>query len=247
MMLQNIDMIRILSVLIPMPFISVVFLYLAYKILTRSRSRISLTLSFFYVLLGFSTLTNIAFLLLIPTELDILLYILYFFIAFVTIFGFIFILIFIHNLLNIESIYSFKKYLFFIILYGLCCFLLLGMFFLGIGIDPELRINISNETSWKPVYSWEFLIVVYIFFSLSITIPYLIYSIKLYKKFEDKNLKKRLRFFILGIFGMTIMFYGVVLFNTWQNDLFKALWSILVIFIMIPSAYSIYYGIGQNL
>jgi hypothetical protein len=247
MLLQNESLIRTLSILIPMPFICIVFLYLAYKILRRSRSRISLTLSCFYILLGLSTLTNIVFLLLIPTEFDILLYILYFFIAFITIFGFVFILIFIHNLLNIESIYSFKKYLLVIIVYGLCCFILLGIFFFGVGIDPELRISISNETNWTPVYSIEFLIVVYIFFSLSITLPTLIYSIKLYNQFEDKNLKKKLRYFILGIFGMTVMLYGVVLFNTWQNITFKSIWSILVIFIMIPSAYSIYYGIGQNL
>jgi len=223
-----------------MPFISIVFLYLGYKLLRRSRSRLSLTLSIFYILLGFSTLTNVAFLLLTPTQLDILLYILYFFISFTTIFGFIFILIFIHNLLKIESIYSFKKYLLIIIIYGLCCFFLL------IGV-PE-GITISDETNWTPVYSWNFLIAVYIFFTLSITITTLIYSIKLYNKFEDKNLKKKLRFFILGIFGMTIMFYGVVLFNTWnENVTFKSLWSILVIFIMVPSAYLIFYGIGQNL
>lgn len=239
MIYQDPALIRLLSILIPMPFISIVFLFLAFKILKRSRSQLSLTLSIFYILIGTSTFTNLIFLLLTPTRIDTLLFILYFLTSYLTIFAFIFILVFIHNLLNIDSIYSFKKYLIIILVYGIACFILL------IAVPEGIRI--SSETNWVPVYSWTFLVVEYIFFTCFITISVFMYSTKLYRKFEDKNLKKKLRYFILGIFGMILILYGVVLFNTWQHITFKSIWSVLVMFIMVPSAISIYYGIGQKL
>ncbi|MFW9945493.1 MAG: hypothetical protein ACFFBZ_07535 [Promethearchaeota archaeon] len=239
MIYQDPALIRLLSILIPMPLLGIVFLFLAFRILKRSRSQLSLTLSVFYILIGIAVIINLIFLLVTPTRIDILLYILYFLTSYLILFAFIFIVVFIHNLLKIDSIYSYKKYSMIILLYGIGCFILL------IAVPEGIRI--SSETNWVPVYSWTFLLVEYVFYTCFITISTLIYATKLYLKFKDKNLKKKLRFFILGILGMIFILYGIVLFNTWQDVTFKTVWSISSFFIMVPSALFIYYGIGQNL
>ncbi|MGB5909605.1 MAG: hypothetical protein WBH31_00290 [Promethearchaeia archaeon] len=239
MIYQDPTLIRLLSIIIPMPFIGIVFLFLAFKILKRSRSQLSLTLSVFYILIGIAVFINLTFLLITPTRIDILLFILYFLTSYLILFAFIFIVVFIHNLLKIDSIYSFKKYSIIILVYGISCFMLL------IAVPEGIRI--SSETNWVPLYSWTFLLVEYVFFTCFITISTLIYAIKLYNKFKDKNLKKKLRYFILGIFGMILILYLIVLNNTWQDITFKTVLSISSFFIMVPSALSIYYGIGQNL
>ncbi|MFX1329830.1 MAG: hypothetical protein ACFE91_17000, partial [Promethearchaeota archaeon] len=155
MIYQDPALIRLLSILIPFPIIGIVFLYFAFKVLKRSRSQLSFTLSAFYIVIGTALLINVVFLLITPTRIDILLFILYFLISYLTLFGFIFIVVFIHNLLKIDSIYSFKKYSIIILVYGIGCFFLL--------IAVPNGIRISSETNWVPIYSWTFLVVEYVF------------------------------------------------------------------------------------
>lgn len=79
-----------------------------------------------------------------------------------------------------------------------------------------------------------------------IIIPSTIYFKKLYNKFEKIELKKKLRYFTAGIYGMFFTSYGAVLYNTWQNPIFKVVWTFLSL-IIIPSGLLIYYGIARNL
>lgn len=98
-----------------------------------------------------------------------------------------------------------------------------------------------------PAYSWVFLIITYIIFTLGTVIPTIVFSIKLYNTFEDKTLKRKLKYFFIGVIGMCFAFYGLMLYNTWFDSIFRSIWTIVVFFIVIPSMFLIYYGIGQNL
>ncbi len=98
-----------------------------------------------------------------------------------------------------------------------------------------------------PAYSWVFLTFIYIIFTLGTVIPTIIFSIKLFNTFEDRTLKRKFKFFIIGVIGMCFAFYGLMLYNTWSDSIFRTIWSFLVFFIVIPSILLIYYGIGQNL
>jgi hypothetical protein len=55
-----------------------------------------------------------------------------------------------------------------------------------------------------------------------------------------------LMFFFIGIFGILIAFYGLILYNTWYESLYRLIWPI-VSLLTIPSGYLIYYGIGRDL
>ena len=237
--LFQIDPVRTALILTLQPILGSFFLYLAYKVLKRRTTRVSLTLSAFYIINGVATMIN-AILIPLKSNQTILIHnILYYINAFLVLYGFIFILIFIHNLLKVKSIFSFKKYLWIILIYAASSIIVLT-------IIPN-SIFIDESTNWIPVYSWLFLVVIYVYFTIIITIPIIIFSMRLYKKFEDKGLKGKLRRFIMGILGMLLVFYGVTLYNTWHVFLFRTIWSVLVVLITIPSSFLIFYGIGHNI
>jgi hypothetical protein len=161
--------------------------------------------------------------------------IVYFIASFSVIYSTIFLLLFLIHLQR-ES-FSIISQLILLFFYGLISVILL--IFPG-GID------IGEHANWIPRYSLEFLILSYIYLTVAVIIPIFYFLIKIYSTFKDKPLKKKFIFFSLGIVFMLITIYGLVLYNTWQDPIFRTLWSVISL-IVIPSGLLIYYGIAQNL
>lgn len=235
MIFQNIDIARFLIVIFMHSFITVLLYFLSFKILRRNINRMTINLSLFYFLPGTGFLLNLIFLTLSTSFLG---YILYFISAFCTLSGFIFIVIVLINIINIKPYSSKKRQILIIFIY-----LILGLVILFL---PG-GITINEDTNWTPVFSLPFLITMYIYFTSIIFIPSLIFSYKIYKSFKDKKLKIKYLFFFIGIIGMLLAFYGLILFNTWYNPTFRTIWSVLVFFIVVPSGIFIYYGIIHKL
>ena len=220
------------------PILIIFFLYVAYLILKRNRNQITLTLSVFYILTAIGFTLNIIFILLILVHVEFILSIVYFLATFLILFSPIFLVIFILHLLHSVPSLSRKKQMFIICPYGILSFLVL--------LWPG-GIIINVHTNWIPIYSWQFLIVIYIFFTCLIFVPTIVNLIKMYKLFKDKDLKKKLRYFSLGIFGALISLYGLILYNTWDDPLYKLIWATISLFLVPISGFLIYYGIGHNL
>ncbi len=191
-------------------------------------------MSTFYLLVTSGLFFN---LILIPIKNNPTSTILYFITFFIISFGQIFLIIFLRTLLNLDIDTTSKVDFFIIFVYGL---LILIPFFIPEGF------SFNESTNWIPIYSWNFLLVIYTIFTVMIIIPSTIYFKKLYNKFEKIELKKKLRYFTAGIYGMFFTSYGAVLYNTWQNPIFKVVWTFLSL-IIIPSGLLIYYGIARNL
>ena len=234
---EIVGLVRIILILIPQPILGIVFLFLAFKILKRRSTRMSITLSGFYILIGVAMLLNVVFLLFSSTQNSLLLLGIYFFILYFILTAFIFVSLFIIQM-NRAQDFTLKTQISIILIYALLSFLLLTY--------PN-GIKLSSETNWVPIFSWEFLVVFYLYFTIIIVVPTIIYSNKLYHKFKDPNLKKRLRFLISGIFEGFIVIYGTALFNTWQDPLFKFAWSLITVVLLLSLSFFIYYGIGSNL
>ena len=230
MILQEIEWTRIFLIVIIQFVSGVFFLWLAYKILKRNKSRLTIILSSFYISVAIGLILNVIYL---PLKISILYAIMFFLFSF----GQIFLVIFLINLNKMGGEFSLKKDLIVIFSYAFILFLLLN--FPG-------GITINEDTNWKPVFSWAFLISSYMFYTCFINIPTIILTIKIYKKFEDKNLKKKLKFFFIGINGFLCVYYGTLLYVTWDDPLFRAIWSVLSL-IVIPLGFLIYYGIGKDL
>lgn len=230
----DIDLSRFFLILTIQLFVSAIFFYLAFKVLKRNYNPTTLTLSIFYIFIGVGFILNVIFL---PLSSYLVGYIIYYIAAFLIIFGGIFLVLFIKNLLNLEAIFFSKQNLMIMISYAIL--VLFVLFFPG-------GITISEKTEWTPDWSWAFFLTLCFLDACYIIIPTIILSVKLYKRFEDKNLKRKLRYFILGIIFILFAYYGLLLYNTWDEIIFKRIWTFLSL-IVVPAGLLIYYGIGHNL
>ena len=238
MLLQSPELIRLLIVFIPQLILASIFLYIAIKLLKRNRIRPIVTLSMFYIFSATGLIFNAIFLLIavfIP-ENALLMVSLYFLSFYPILFSPIFIFTFIITLLKLDDVFTLKKQSLMVLIYGLITFF---VFFTPDGI------RFTEE--WRPIFSWTLLAIVFIVYSVFIVIPTIIYSRRLLKTFQDKVLKKKLLTFIIGVIGMLFSVYGATLYITWQDPLFRAIWSVATVLIIIPSALFIYYGIGREL
>lgn len=236
MIFQDIQWIRFLVGLIPVPFTAFLFIILAYKVFRRKKSRSSISLMVFYLIIALGMILNISYLFITIFIEGVFLYIAYYITAFVIIFPFILILLFLVTLLKSRDEFSNLKYISVILGYAI----VMGILYIIPG-------GVTLSETGSPLYSLLLMVLIYTIFSVWITIPVAIYSYKLYTTFKDVALKKKLRLFVWGVTGQLITVYGAVLFNTSSDVLFKSLWGFFALIILIPSALMIYYGLGRSL
>ena len=237
MLLQSIDPSRILIIFAGQLILASIFLFIAIKLLIRTRPRPIITLSILYILSPAGFIFNVFHVIIaaIQPENAVLLIVIYFLSFYPLLFSPIFILTFIISILKLGDVFTVKKQLIITLIYG---FVTLLIFFIPDGITfPEGR----------PIYSWPFFTAIYISFTIFVTLPTIWYSRRLIKTFQDKILKKKLTTFLIGVFGMYLVVYGATLYLTWDNPLFTTIWSVVTFFLMIPSAILIYLGIGREL
>lgn len=238
MLLQSSELSRLLIVFIPQLILAGLFLFLGIKLLRRNQQRPTVTLGMLYFISASGLIFNALFLLLaaFQPENEVLLLVIYFLTFFLMLFSPVFILTFMISILRLGDVFTIKKQLIITLIYG---FIIIIIFFTPKGI--------TFSEQWRPIFSWGFLILVYITLTVIILLPILWYSRRLIKMFQDKKLKRKLITFLIGVFGMILSIYGTVLYITWQGSLFSSLWSILTTFVIIPSALLTYYGIGRDL
>jgi len=229
------DLFRVIIISFSQPLTLIILIIIAYKILKRKKDFSTIILSLFFFLYIIAFILNILYLLLSSIIANpLILFLLYSIVFYFTILSPVFIIIFILNLLNNSKRIS----LFTFLIYAIFVFMLLFI--------PE-GIIISDENNWVPIYSLRFLIIVYIYLTAFYTIPILIFSLKVYKFFEDKTLKKKMKYLITGAILELPIYYGAILFNTQQIPLFRVIWPPISSTLLIITAILIYYSVGRNL
>ena len=170
MIFDTSEYLRLFIVFAPQVFLVGLFSFLIYKILKRNTNRSSLILSGFYFIgnLGFA-INGITVLIAFYSPGEFIM-ILYFLATYLTMFSFVFVLVFILSLLKIKWMFTLKKAFAIIIAYGIA-WLLLHLYPGGV---------IFSE-NWVPVYSFPLYIAANILFTLTFTIPVVYYSIQLRK------------------------------------------------------------------
>lgn len=235
MLLQANDLGRLLIIYISQTSLSIIFLYIAYKILRRNRNRLTIILSGFYISVASAFIINA---ILVPLRVNPIVFILYFITIFLILFGQIFLVMFNLFLNKLETKIPIRHLMFYISIYAILIFSIL--------LFPN-GITLNEETDWRPVWSWSFLIIMIIFSACFIVIPFISLFIKAYRRFEDKSLKKKMRYFFIGFCGVIFSYFGGMFYVTWNDPLFRTIWYLVVLFILIPSCILIYYGIGSGL
>jgi len=239
MILQSLLIERILIVAIgqvwPIFYLSI----FAYKLLKRKKSRSTITLSTFFLLLANAYLFAIFSILSINSPFYYAFYIICWYFL---IFSHCFLILFSWLLLHIEESISFKKYNIFMVLYGLS---VTYVFWIGIFYDGILY---DASTGWRPVFSLPFAIVNWLFIIVFLVIPEIIMSFTLLKIFKGSSVIIRIKLFLLTTFIEYLVISLIVLYNTlYDNQWYRSIH----IFINLPlgmfGAYFIYRSFGRDI
>jgi len=234
MLLITFSPFRILQVFVIQLFLGIFMLYIGYLILKRDTKRLNIILSGFFLFVFLGVLFNVIYAFLDDVLLiGILTRITVFFLYGAAVFPVVFNLI----LLKSEKIIDTKKQ--FLIILGFLVLLLLALLIPGgILIEP------SND--YVPKWSLEILIAMVII-SISYTaVPFMYTAWKVYKKFEDDELKKKWK-----VYMYSMPFYHVnavmICFSNYLNDpTFRLMWNAVALFLYLV-AYFVYYGVGKQI
>jgi len=229
-----IDLPRFIQIFIVQGLIGIIYLYMAYRILKREAKGLNLILSGFYVCGGTGVIINIIYAFIFQ---EIIVTILHFFTYFVLCLSLVFLMVFVLIVAKSEAKINKHVQRILILSFGI---LLLGLLFIPNGI------TINSSTEWKPVWSILFFIYSIILCSLFAIFPTIYYSLRLYNKFEHQELKKRWKYFIIGIFAYFFLYYGTSISNTLANPTFRLVWSLISLPTLI-SLYFIYYGVVKQI
>ncbi|MFX0083295.1 MAG: hypothetical protein ACFE94_16235 [Candidatus Hodarchaeota archaeon] len=228
------DMARFLQIYIIQGGFALFFLYMAYIVLKRGKKRANLYLSSFYLSTTIGVIINIIYANIFE---ETIVYILHFVTYYTLCFSLAFLLIFILLLLKPPNKINNRFLILFLLIFGL---ILLGLLFVPRGI------KINENTNWKPDWSWIFLVYSIIVCSGMTIFPISYYSLKVYGKLGNLQLRKKWKYFLIGVSAYLFLYYGTSLSNTLNNDTFRLIWSIISLPTLI-ALYLIYYGVGRQL
>ncbi len=244
MVFYQMDLTRFLQVYIVQGIVAVIFLVLAYKILSRDRKRLNLILSLAYIFTVTGIFINFIYAPLTIESVVIILY--YLTLIFMFMFG-AFLLVFVLMLIKSEKVITTSKQIIIILLYGLA---LACMVFVPEGTlipgRTTIPVEISANTDWKPVWS-DIFFIYFVSVLLLELIPLLYYALKIYQQFEDELIKKKWKFFVYGIILLYVFSIGTLFSNTLNIQTFRTVWSLIGLVLVIVSPYLIYYGVGKQI
>jgi hypothetical protein len=236
-MILELDIARFLQLFVIQLIIALIFIYLGVRILLRNRSRLNLSFSAFYLFTAIGALLNVVYSV-INIEIAVII------LNFITNFSISFSLIFLYCtnqiILKSEVAYTKDEELKAIGLYGLLLLLMICFYPFGQGVI------INKTTNWKPVWRLPFFIYVITVVTVVAIIPIIISAIKIYKKFENKQLKSKWIYFMVGLAGLFTYMYGAFINNLLNNQIFRLIFSLFGLTVVVW-VYLIYYGIGRQI
>jgi len=230
---------RFFTIYIAQGVIFAFFSFLAYKIIQRDRKRLNIIFASFYISAATGLFINFIY---GPLDNINVIYFLNYITNFCLYFSVIFLLVFCLILLKSEKVITKNKQLLIISIYGI----LISLMILFPWNDPEWGINIA-EPQASPDWSIPFYLYVILVISIVATIPIFYFAIKIFKKFEDTQLKRKWKFFIIGTIEITIFTYGILTSNMLNMPAFRTIMGAIGLVLAISGGYLIYYGVGKQI
>lgn len=231
---QTMDIARFIQIFLVQGLAGLFYLFIAYRILKKDNQSLNRVLSSFYICVAFAVILNIIYAFIFIEEV---VYILHVTTYYLLCFPLIFLLVFVLILLKSDVFFT-RKYQFILII-------AFGIMLMGLWLIPN-GVVINESTNWKPDWSWTYLLYSITVCSLFAIIPTIVLSIKLYQKFEYKELKNKLKYFLLGISGYFFLYFGTSISNTLNDPMFRLIWSLLSLPALV-SLYFVYFGVVKNL
>ncbi|TXT65318.1 MAG: conserved membrane protein of unknown function [Promethearchaeota archaeon] len=236
MLFQILDIERILQVFIVQGLIMIFFLYISYLIVKRGKKRLNIIFSIAYLCIALGLLINIIYAIVLYEPITtVLAYVTHYFLAI----GPVFLLLFNLIVLKSEKIVSKPIQNIMILVYGI---IFTSIFF----FIPFNGITINSLTNWRSVWTLEFYIYFLTIITLLTTIPNFYSSFRVYFSFENPELEKKWRFFLIGLVGLYSYMYGAFTANYINIPTFRLVMGILGLSIAV-FLYLMYYGVGRQL
>ncbi|MFX1441828.1 MAG: hypothetical protein ACFFHV_00310 [Promethearchaeota archaeon] len=236
MISQVLDLARFLLNFIVFAFYGIVFIFLAYRVIKRNRTRISFIITGFYLSCGTGVIVDLVYIIITPLIEDLILLFLYFITVFLLSMSLCFLNLFVMMLYKSERIFTTQIQLLYLFFFSI---LILTLFLI-----PN-AVAINESTGWRPKWSLVFTVLFLMICTFGAIIPTYYYSIKLYQKIENKDLRKRWLCFIIGISGYFFLCYGTSYF-CYFGHVNLIIWAIIAMPSLI-NLYLIYYGIGRQM
>lgn len=230
---QPMTLTRVIQVYIVQGLYGLFYIYMAILILRKDRKRMNQFLSAFYLSVGIGVIINIIY---VGIYIELIVEALHFITYFLFCFALCFILLFILLLSKSEDIITTSKQITLMIIFAILLLFLL--------IIPN-GFNVNAGTNWVPVWDSLFLLYTSIICICVAIIPSLYYAILLLKKFENEDLKRKWKYFIIGISSYFFVWAITSLSNTLNIASFRLITALLTV-CTIPSIYLIYYGVGKQ-
>ena len=229
---------RFITVYIVQGLMCAFFIYLCYKILKRDRKRLNVTFAGFYICNVISLCINFIYAPLTDVTIVLVLHSITTFFAF---YSPVFILIFELIVLKPRNVINPNKQI--LILMGYAVVLSFLIFFLliedwGVKIGPP---------DWTPHWMIPFFIYLVSIVSICVVIPSFFLSYQIYKKFDDNLLKRKWKYFILGLGAFYACAYGIFISNVLNIPIFRTVIGIIDLVLIISGGYLMYIGVGRQL
>jgi len=231
---QPMPLTRFIQVYIVQGLYGLFYIYMAILILNKDRKRMNQLLSGFYLSVGIGVIINIIY---AGIYIELIVEVLHFMTYFLFCFALCFLLLFILLLSKSEDIITTTRQIAIMVTFAI---LLLFLLLIPNGF------NVNSSTEWVPVWNPLFLLHAAIICVCVAIIPSLYFARALLKKFENEDLKKKWKYFILGISSYFFVWTITSFSNTLNIASFRMITAILTV-CTIPSVYLIYYGVGKQL
>lgn len=237
MLLQEIDLLRFIQIYIAQLGVGgIYFLILAILVLRRSTKNLNKIFAMFFISVAAGTITNVIYANLLNAPLVKFLHILTVFL-----FCWAMIYLFLFNLIILRSEQQIvrNKQILVIVIWTLIISVLFIIGLLG-------GVTIDESTNWSPVWELSFFLYVIIVCLLGMTIPTMYLAIQIYNQFEDEMLKKKWKFFLIGIVCFYVMLAGTGIANFLAETLIRNIWGIIAM-VSFLAIYTLYYGVGKQI
>jgi hypothetical protein len=230
---------RILTIYVAQGLVCAFFIFLAYKILKRDRKRLNIIFSGFYLSAVIGFIINFIY---GPIADENIVVILNFLTNFGIFYAPIFLVVFDLILLKSEKVITINKQLLILIGYGIVMFCML-LFVLS----DEWGVSLNEDTDWSPEWTFPFFLYVILAVSICAVIPSLYLNFQIYTKFEDEQLKKKWKFFILGVCILLVFMYGIFISNFLAISALRTIIGVIGLICAISGGYLMYYGVGRQI
>ena len=229
------DLTRFIQIYIIQGMVCVYCLIIALKILIRNKKRLNIILSAGYFSCGTGFIINFIYPQL--TEPLIVLYLYYTTMFFIFIFP-VFSLVFVLMLYKSEKVFTRNKQNFVMLSYAILLFCM--------ALIPG-GVIINESTDWRPVWSIPFTIYLLLLTSFYGFAPAFYMAFKTMKTFEDKELTKKWKYFLIGFVGIYAFEISILIANSINIQIVRTICSIIGFIAAVISLYLIYYGLGKQL